>query len=51
MKSVYFSKKNIPYMEAEWLKDRIYEQEVQEIEIQQLISHYTKIKMEVEQVI
>ena len=43
--------KLIPYKEAEWLKDRIYEKEMQEEGIQQLIDYYTKIKMEVEQTI
>lgn len=43
--------KIIPYREAEWLKDRMYEKQMQEEGLQQLINHYTKIKMEVEQVI
>ena len=43
--------KIIPYREAEWLKDRMYEKEMQEQELKQLISHYSKIKMEVEQII
>lgn len=43
--------KVIPDREAEWLKDRMYEKEMQEQGIKQLISHYSKIKMEVEQFI
>lgn len=43
--------KIIPYREAEWLKDRMYEKEMQEEGLQQLIYHYTKIKMKEEQVI
>ncbi len=43
--------KIIPDRENEWLKDRMYEKEMHEEEIQKLINYYTKIKMEVEQII
>lgn len=39
----------MPYREVEWLKDRIYEKEIQEDGMQQVIKQFKKIKdMEVE---
>ena len=44
-------KKQTPYLEAEWVKDKIYNEYLQEKGIKQVINYYTKIKMEVEEVI